>query len=51
MKDEKLNSKFVLQCNCLSQYEHSHDLFTIFAVSRTSGWIAHILEQYRDNKL
>ena len=29
-----------------------HDLFTpIFAVSRTSGWIAHILEQYRDNRI
>lgn len=29
-----------------------HDLFTpIFAVSRTSGWIAHILEQYSDNRL
>ncbi|HTV49334.1 MAG TPA: citrate synthase [Phycisphaerae bacterium] len=28
------------------------DLFTpIFAVSRTSGWIAHILEQYANNKL
>ncbi len=28
------------------------DLFTpIFAVSRTSGWIAHILEQYGDNRL
>src|SRR5699024_80681 len=28
-----------------------HDLFTpIFAVSRTSGWIAHILEQYQDNR-
>ncbi len=28
------------------------DLFTpIFAVSRTSGWIAHILEQYARNKL
>ncbi|CEI84483.1 MULTISPECIES: citrate synthase [Oceanobacillus] len=28
------------------------DLFTpIFAVSRTSGWIAHILEQYADNRL
>ncbi|MDT3959291.1 citrate synthase [Staphylococcus kloosii] len=29
-----------------------HDLFTpIFAVSRTSGWIAHILEQYEDNRI
>lgn len=29
-----------------------HDLFTpIFAVSRTSGWLAHILEQYSDNRL
>ncbi|MGX4669888.1 citrate synthase [Cerasibacillus sp. JNUCC 74] len=29
-----------------------HDLFTpIFAVSRTSGWLAHILEQYTDNRL
>ncbi|MGL6146533.1 MAG: citrate/2-methylcitrate synthase, partial [Macrococcoides caseolyticum] len=29
-----------------------HDLFTpIFAVSRTSGWIAHILEQYKDNRI
>lgn len=29
-----------------------HDLFTpIFAVSRTSGWIAHILEQYNNNRL
>lgn len=28
------------------------DLFTpIFAVSRASGWIAHILEQYGDNRL
>src|SRR5579872_2551539 len=28
------------------------DLFTpIFAVSRVSGWIAHILEQYGDNRL
>ena len=28
------------------------DLFTpIFAVSRMSGWIAHILEQYRNNRL
>jgi citrate synthase len=23
----------------------------IFAVSRTAGWIAHILEQFRDNRL
>lgn len=29
-----------------------HDLFTpIFAISRTSGWIAHILEQYDNNRL
>lgn len=29
-----------------------HDLFTpIFAISRTSGWTAHILEQYSDNRL
>ncbi|EKU50201.1 citrate synthase [Staphylococcus massiliensis] len=29
-----------------------HDLFTpIFAVSRSAGWIAHILEQYRDNRI
>ncbi len=29
-----------------------HDLFTpIFAVSRVSGWIAHILEQYSNNRL
>ncbi|RYL93801.1 citrate synthase [Sporolactobacillus sp. THM7-4] len=28
------------------------DLFTpVFAVSRTSGWLAHILEQYSDNRL
>lgn len=29
-----------------------HDLFTpIFTMSRMSGWIAHILEQYADNRL
>ncbi|MGE6488180.1 citrate synthase [Paenisporosarcina sp. NPDC076898] len=29
-----------------------HDLFTpIFAVSRVSGWLAHILEQYSNNRL
>ncbi|MEW9674539.1 citrate/2-methylcitrate synthase, partial [Ammoniphilus sp. 3BR4] len=28
------------------------DLFTpIFAVSRTAGWTAHILEQYENNRL
>jgi len=28
------------------------DLFTpIFAVSRASGWIAHVLEQYENNRL
>lgn len=29
-----------------------HDLFTpIFAISRMSGWLAHILEQYSNNRL
>jgi citrate synthase len=29
-----------------------HDLFTpIFAISRMSGWLAHILEQYENNRL
>lgn len=29
-----------------------HDLFTpIFAMSRVSGWIAHIMEQYENNRL
>lgn len=29
-----------------------HDLFTlVFSVSRVSGWLAHIYEQYRDNRL
>ncbi|SEO85499.1 citrate synthase [Amphibacillus marinus] len=29
-----------------------HDLFTpIFAMSRTSGWVAHMLEQYRNNRI
>lgn len=29
-----------------------HDLFTpIFAISRMSGWIAHIMEQYSNNRL
>lgn len=29
-----------------------HDLFTpIFTISRMSGWLAHILEQYSDNRL
>ncbi len=32
--------------------EIDHDLFTpIFAVSRVSGWLAHILEQYENNRL
>ncbi|RBW71129.1 citrate synthase [Bacillus taeanensis] len=30
----------------------NHDLFTpIFAISRTSGWLAHLLEQYENNRL
>ncbi|HET7616231.1 MAG TPA: citrate/2-methylcitrate synthase, partial [Bacillales bacterium] len=29
-----------------------HDIFTpIFATSRVSGWLAHILEQYSNNRL
>lgn len=29
-----------------------HDLFTpVFAISRVSGWLAHILEQYSNNRL
>lgn len=29
-----------------------HDLFTpVFAISRMSGWVAHILEQYKNNRL
>jgi citrate synthase len=29
-----------------------HDLFTpIFAISRTAGWLSHILEQYSNNRL
>jgi citrate synthase len=32
--------------------EIPRDLFTpIFAISRTSGWTAHMLEQYADNRL
>lgn len=32
--------------------EIPRDLFTpIFAISRVSGWSAHILEQYQDNRL
>src|SRR5699024_10434668 len=41
---------------CSASVYHSlgieHELFTpIFAVSRTSGWIAHIFEQYENNRL
>jgi citrate synthase len=35
-----------------TQLEIPRDLFTpIFAISRTSGWTAHILEQYQNNRL
>ena len=36
----------------LSRARHHVDLFTpIFAVSRVSGWTAHVLEQYGNNRL
>jgi citrate synthase len=38
--------------SCYHSLGIEHDLFTpIFAVSRVSGWIAHILEQYANNRL
>ena len=38
--------------SCYHSLGIDHDLFTpIFAVSRTSGWLAHILEQYANNRL
>jgi citrate synthase len=38
--------------SCYHSLGIDHDLFTpIFAVSRVSGWIAHILEQYSNNRL
>ena len=41
-----------IQLLCITVLGIDHDLFTpIFAVSRVSGWIAHILEQYENNRL
>lgn len=38
--------------SCYHSLGIQHDLFTpIFAVSRVSGWLAHILEQYSNNRL
>lgn len=52
---EKLNLPANVDFYSASVY-HSlgidHDIFTpIFAVSRVSGWLAHILEQYDNNRL
>jgi citrate synthase len=38
--------------SCYTSLQIPRDLFTpIFAISRTSGWAAHILEQYDNNRL
>ena len=38
--------------SCYTMLEIPRDLFTpIFAISRVSGWTAHILEQFENNRL
>jgi citrate synthase len=38
--------------SCYTYLQIPRDLFTpIFAISRASGWTAHILEQYDNNRL
>lgn len=51
MKGLKPNVDFY-SASVYTSLEIPRDLFTpIFAVSRVSGWTAHILEQYADNRL
>ncbi len=55
MKVEKPNLPANVDFYSASMYHAlgiEHDLFTpIFVISRTSGWLAHILEQYENNRL
>ncbi|MBM4435759.1 MAG: citrate synthase [Actinobacteria bacterium] len=53
MREKKLNSNVdFFSATVYASLGIPVDLFTpIFALSRTSGWTAHILEQYRDNRL
>jgi len=55
MVTERINIKPNVDFYSASIYTYlgiPRDLFTlIFAISRTSGWLAHILEQHEDNKL
>jgi len=51
MKGLKPNVDFY-SASTYTALEIPRDLFTpIFAISRVSGWTAHILEQYENNRL
>ena len=51
LKGLKPNVDFY-SASCYTSLNIPRDLFTpIFAISRTSGWAAHILEQYENNRL